>query len=137
MKKILLLASGVLSLGLILIGTFGTHTLCGGNERCINVLHYFFIGFLPILPLFLFSLITYRMAASVYRAWVRFAAVWIPLSMVGILFAPEYVTNMGWFYPVVKGTVAFSTSLLFLVISALIVLFAWARQKALERKAGK
>ena len=34
------------------------------------------------LPILLFSLITYRMRDSVFRAWATFAAVWVPISSV-------------------------------------------------------
>ncbi|MDP2655239.1 MAG: hypothetical protein Q8P17_01625 [bacterium] len=77
------------------------------------------IGFFPVIPLFLLSLITYKMSEEVYRAWLRFANVWIPLSIVLIFLAPEYSGD--WMFPVVKGTVAFFSSLLFVLISLLII----------------
>jgi len=120
-KKIILQSSGIITLGLLTISIFGTYKICNDGENCINILHSFFIHFLPIIPLFLLSLITYRMRDEVYRAWLRFAYVWIPLSMLLILLAPEYSSD--WMYPVVKGTVAFFSSLLFIIIS--LALIAW------------
>lgn len=79
------------------------------------------MNLLPIIPLFLLSLITYKMREEVYRTWLRFAYVWIPLSMLLIFLAPEYTAD--WMYPVVKSTVAFFSSLLFLIISPIII--AW------------
>ena len=79
------------------------------------------VNLLPVIALFLFSLITYKMRDEVYRAWLRLVYVWIPLSMVLIFFAPQYSTD--WMYPVVKSTVAFLTSLLFVVVS--LILIAW------------
>ncbi|OGG40588.1 hypothetical protein A2118_03155 [Candidatus Kaiserbacteria bacterium GWA2_50_9] len=79
------------------------------------------MNFFPVIPLFVLSLITYKMRDEVYRAWLRFAQVWVPLSMLFIFLAPEYTSD--WMFPVVKGTVAFFSSLLFLIISLIII--AW------------
>ena len=118
-KKTLLLTSGIVTLVLLAIGTFGTYKICNNSEICINILHYFFLYFLPFLPLFILALITYKMRDEVYRAWLRFSYVWVPLSMLLILLAPEYTTD--WMYPVVKGTVAFFSSILYLVISLVLI----------------
>jgi len=75
--------------------------------------------FTPVIPLFLLSLITYKMRDSVYRAWLRFAQVWIPLSMIAIYLAPVYSNDL--MFLVVKSTVAFGSSLLFIIISLLII----------------
>jgi len=77
------------------------------------------ISFFPFVQLFLFSLITYKMRDEVYRTWLRFAYVWVPLSMVLIFLAPQYSTD--WMFPIEKGTVAFLSSLLFVIISLTII----------------
>lgn len=79
------------------------------------------MNLLIFIPLFLFSLITYKMRDEVYRTWLRFAYVWIPLSMGLIFLAPEYSTD--WMYPVEKGSVAFLTSLLFVIISLILIIW--------------
>lgn len=79
------------------------------------------------IPLFLLSLITYKMRDEVYRAWVCFAYAWVPLSMLAIFLAPEYSTD--WMYPVVKGTVAFFTSLLFVIISLVLIAYKYAASR--------
>ena len=81
------------------------------------------ISFLPIIPLFILALITYKMRDEVYRAWLRFAYVWIPLSMLLIFLAPEYSTD--WMFPVVKGTVAFFSSILFVIISLILIVWKY------------
>lgn len=141
-KQTLLISSGAVATLTIIVGASRlTYDYCPSvYTPCMDLIYDAVAVFLIFIPLFLFSLITYRMAVPVYRAWVRFAAVWIPLSMVSILMAPEYVTNMGWFYPVVKGSVAFSFSLLFVIISAAIVLWTWAKQRdmqSIQTKGGK
>lgn len=81
------------------------------------------INLLPIIPLFLFSIITYKMRDEVYRAWTRFSYVWIPLSMVAIFLAPEYSAD--WMFPIEKGSVAFFSSLIFAVISLLLIIYKY------------
>ena len=85
----------------------------------METLHLLFLNFVPTFPLFLFSLLTYFMKEEVYRAWSRFALVWIPLSMLLIFLAPEYSTD--WMYRIEKGSVALATSAIFAVVSLVIV----------------
>lgn len=86
---------------------------------------------LPIIPLFLFSLITYKMRDEVYRAWLRLASIWIPLSMLGIFLAPEYSGQLLPLFPVTKSSVAFVSAILFGAISLLII--AWKYFKSLPK----
>lgn len=120
-KKTLLTSSGIVTAVLVVLNWIGTFKLCGGQEygQCMDFSYSLIIGFFPVIPLFLLSLITYKMSEEVYRAWLRFANVWIPLSIVLIFLAPEYSGD--WMFPVVKGTVAFFSSLLFVLISLLII----------------
>lgn len=71
------------------------------------------------IPLFLFSLITYRMREEVYQTWFRFVRWWIPLSMLLIFLAPEYSND--WMYPIEKGSIALLTSAIFCVVSLVII----------------
>ena len=118
-RKNVLLTSGVISIVVIVIGIFGTYALCNNNERCINILHLFFLNFLPIVPVFVFSLIMCWMREEVYHAWFRFARWWAPLSMIAIFIAPEYSSD--WIYPIEKGSVALFSSTIFVVVSIFIV----------------
>ncbi|MCX6790096.1 MAG: hypothetical protein NTV60_01050 [Candidatus Kaiserbacteria bacterium] len=80
----------------------------------------------PIIPLFIFSLITYKMRDDVYRVWIRFSCAWIPLSMILIFVSPEYSGGFGIpLYSMTKGSVAFMSSLLFVLISLLIVVWKY------------
>ena len=79
---------------------------------------------LPVVPLFIFSLITYWPRNEIYESWFRFARWWIPLSMLAILIAPEYSSD--WMYSIEKGTVAFATSALFALVSLIIIIARWA-----------
>ena len=119
-KNILICTSGVIFILLVIIGSVGTYNLCNSNGQCINVLHNFFLHFLPFSVLFIFALITYWMREEIYRAWFKFARWWIPLSMILILISPEY--SHDWMYRIEKGTVAFATSLLFVIVSLIIII---------------
>ena len=123
-KKALLIVSGIITAVLVLLDRTGTDTLCRWIQQdtvCMGILYSTIMNFFPIIPLFLFSLITYKMRDEVYHAWLRFAYVWIPLSMLAIFVAPEY--SYDWMFPVVKGTVAFFSSLLFLIISLILIAY--------------
>ena len=128
MKRTILISSGLITVILFVLNTVGTYRLCGGIEygQCMDTAYAVIIAFFPIIPLFIFSAITYRMRETTYRAWIRFAAVWIPLSMVAVFLAPEYSAD--WMYPIVKSTVAFFSSLLFAIISTGILFISWFRR---------
>ena len=120
-KQKLLLGSGLASAVLLAANYMGTFQLCGAKQygSCMETLASTIIVLIPILPLFLFSLITYWMPETIYRAWFKFALVWIPLSMLLIFISPEYSSD--WMYRIEKGTVAFGMSALFVIISILII----------------
>lgn len=75
--------------------------------------------FFPFVPLFIFSLITYFLREEVYRAWWQFARVATPVSMLLIALAPSY--SHDWMFPIEKGSVAVFTSLIFSVISIVVI----------------
>jgi hypothetical protein len=124
-KKTLLIVSGAGTVLLLVLNWVGTFKLCGGQEygQCMDTTYGIMINLLPILPLFLLSLITYKMRDEVYRAWLHFAYIWIPLSILAILLAPEYSSD--WMFPIVKGTVAFFSSLIFVAVSLVIIAYKY------------
>jgi hypothetical protein len=124
-KKILLIVSGLVSILVIAIGnTELTYDYCASADTpCVDLVYDIVLTFVPIIPLFILSLITYKMRDEVYRAWLRFAYVWIPLSMLLIFLAPEYSAD--WMFPIVKGTVAFFSSLLFAGISLILIIYKY------------
>ncbi|MBP6929447.1 MAG: hypothetical protein KBB77_00765 [Candidatus Moranbacteria bacterium] len=128
-KKSVLFVSGTVTIILIILDRLGTFRLCGANEygSCMDVLYSAIIFFLPIIPLFLFSLITYKMSEEVFQDWWRLARIFIPLAMFLILITPAYTHN--WMFPVVKGTVAVALSGLFVIISLFRITLAHRRLK--------
>lgn len=101
----------------------GEYKFCsaGNDFVCVQIFDDFGMTMFPILPLFLFSLITYFLPERFFITWLKFARVWIPLSMLGILLAPEYSNEF--MFAITKGSVAFTMSALFCVISSAILLF--------------
>lgn len=124
-KKTLLIVSGVFALSLVALDQIGTDILCGWIQQdttCTGALYGVMMNLFPIIPLFILSLITYKMREEVYRAWLGFARVWIPLSMVLIFLSPEYAESFGvTLYSITKGSVAFFSSLLFIIISSVVI----------------
>ncbi len=76
--------------------------------------------FLPFFSIFIISIITYKMREEVYRAWFKFARIWIPLSLVLIFITPEYSEGL---VPLDRGSVSFFLSVVFLVISLVIIIY--------------
>ena len=120
-KKKLAIVTGILSVVLVTLNFIGTFRLCGAKDygSCMDVFYNIIINLFPIIPLFIFSLITYKMREEVYQTWWKFARVWIPASMLAILIAPSYANN--WMFPIEKGNVAAFFSLVFVVSSILII----------------
>lgn len=141
-KKIVFWISGIITLLVIILNQIGTYKLCGVgvsstffssffslfNKSCVDPLANLIIIFIIFIPLFLLSLITYKMRNEIFRAWLKFAYVWIPLTLVLTILAPEYDQSL---LPITKGVVSFLMSVLFLIISFLIILIKYfsLRQK--------
>ena len=76
--------------------------------------------------LLLFSFITYFLREEIFRAWLRFAYVWMPLSLVVIYLSAGW-TGGGFGIPNVldQETVAIIFSGLFIIISPLLILWKY------------
>lgn len=72
----------------------------------------------PIIPLFIFSLITYKMQEEVFQFWWKFSRIWIPFSMFAILISPS---TGNWMIPIEKGSVALFSMILFTISSVFII----------------
>ncbi len=98
------------------------------NSSCTETFDPIAENISVFIPLFILSIVTYKMRDEVYHAWLRFAQWWIPLSILAIFLAPEYSSD--WMFPVEKGTVAFFSSLLFVIISLLIIAWKYLSPRA-------
>src|SRR3989338_3458221 len=95
-KIILLAVSGIISVLLLVLNHVGTENLCvwsGWDTAYISKWFDIIITFTPILPLFLFSLITFFMREHVFRNWARFALPGVALSMLLTFLTPEPETG--------------------------------------------
>jgi len=127
-KTKLVLVSGVISIVLILI-YIGTYSTCNNVFECTEVLYAAMLVLFPIIPLFIFSLITYKMREEVYQVWWKFARIWIPLSMLAVIISPSYGN---WMIPIEKGTVAFALSVLFVIISLVLIIWQSVKERRKE-----
>lgn len=112
---------------LLVVNFIGTYKVCSNIFECTELLVASMLILFPIIPLFLFSLITYKMSETVFQDWWRFARIFIPLAMFLILITPAYTHN--WMFPVVKGTVAVTLSALFVLISIIRIILVHRRLK--------
>lgn len=123
-KKNILLSSFIIVITLLISNYIGNVRLCAGEYNCIDLLFTIEIIFLPIFPLFFFSLITYFMREEIFRPWIRFAMWWVPISMFLILITPN--NNGGGFGPQLSfggGDTAVLASGIFVLISLAIVIY--------------
>lgn len=121
-KKFVFWSSGIVSIILLLSNWTGTYNLCGNYSigECPSILHNIIINFLIFIPLFLLSLITYKMRDEIFRTWMKFTYVWIPLTLILVFIAPEYQNS--WLPIYEKGFVSFVMSFLFFLISLILIL---------------
>ena len=81
-----------------------------------------FLGLFIFSIVFLFSLITYFLSESVFRAWVNFMKWWVPLQIFLVLITPE--SSGGYFVSIIdKQFVAIIMSSLFAILSSLIIIW--------------
>lgn len=122
-KKTVLMTSFILSVASV-ASLFSTQIhLCPpfSYGRCVDFFDAFFIISFPIIPLFIFSLITYKMKDDVFRLWWKFAGIWTLLSMSAIIAAPEYSGNI--LSPIEKGSVALFFAGMFVLISTILIIY--------------
>lgn len=132
MKKTnFLIVSSVLALLAILLGTVEPFRLCGSYWReCMNYNYVIASTLIPSLSFFLISLIAYFTPEQIFKSWAKFAVVWVPLSMLAILVAPEYSGDF--LFPIEKGSVALLTTVVFVVCSFLLI--GWGYWKVTSKK---
>lgn len=122
MNKNYLLALGLIGTIVFLVSIFSVEMgVCPQDNysACLDISNQITETALPLVALFVFSLITYRLPDAVYKAWMKFAVVWVPLSILVVVLSPEYSTDF--LYGIDKGGAAFLTSVIFVVISVVII----------------
>ena len=122
-KKVFWSSLGGVLLGFLITGTTMLTFWCGeGNYACWNKFEFPGHALLIFLPVFLFSVGTYFLREEVFRAWLRFAYWWIPLSLVMIYLAAGSGGG-GWGIPNIydQETFAVIFSGLFALISLILI----------------
>ena len=125
------------SLGMVavfFIAGYGIPLLCGEyNYTCQDRFEVLFPVLLMFFPTFVFSLITYKMREEVFRAWLRFAYWWIPVSLVFIYLAGGW-SGGGFGIPAVldQEFVAIILASLFAIISLLIIAYKYFASRRSE-----
>lgn len=94
---------------------------------CVNSLFFcndsnlWLIDVLRLFPMLLIiSLVLYKLHENIYKTWLKFTYIWLPLSVILIWMSPEYDRTM---IPMDRGRVSFIMSVLFLVISIVIIIY--------------
>ncbi|MBI5645126.1 hypothetical protein HY970_03440 [Candidatus Kaiserbacteria bacterium] len=90
-------------------------------------MHSGFLVLIPFIALFLVSIFVHWIRQDMYESWFRFARWWVPLSMIAIFLAPEY--DKDFLFPIEKGTVSLFLSVVFLIVSTLIILVKYFSNK--------
>ena len=128
-KKNILMLSIVLT-GLFLVFGFQKNIgLCGKEyNTCWDFFDLLWPPFFLGIPIFLISILTYRMREEIFYAWVKFGYVWIPLSLL-IIFTTPTVDHSWAIGGLTRDTVTFVMSGLFLIISLILIAYKFFKLK--------
>ena len=119
-KKVLIV--GLISIALFVISIFSQEIrLCPvySYSSCSSFFDMFAENIFVFIPLFLLSLITYKMQDEIFHTWLKFTYVWVPLTIILTFLSPEYGNSL---LPIEKSSVSFVMSFLFLLISLIIII---------------
>lgn len=126
--------SAVLSILIIVWDFVGNYTICdtvmtnGAETYCPEILTAAGLTVVPILPLFLFSLITYFMREEVFKLWVKVAIPLALVSMMLIYLTPEqYAGGFGTQLSVGKGDTALASTVVLVVVSVVVIVIGYLR----------
>jgi len=120
--------------GFLITGLTMLKFWCGPNGyACWDRLEFVGNLLLIFLPAFVFSIITYFLREEVFRAWLRFAYWWIPVSLVFIYLAGGW-SGGGFGIPAVldQEFVSLILSGLFVLISLLLIAYKYFASRRSE-----
>ncbi len=128
-KKYILWISFFVSTFLIIVDRIGNVIFCsflgyydGHVYSCLDFISPIETMLFPLLPVFLFSLITYKMRDEVFQTWIKFTKWFIPLSMFLILITPT--ANGGYFVSLWDNQMtAIFTSFLYTLLSLILIIY--------------
>jgi hypothetical protein len=120
-KKITLWISGIISVVLLAVNYFGTFIVCNFGRSCAELLANNMQALFIFIPLFLILLIIYKLRIEIYNVVMKFVFVWVPLTIILVFISPEYPRGNSLIPLNGKSFVSQSMSLLFVVISLIII----------------
>lgn len=100
---------------------------CYLNGHCgflVGILNSFILTFLSYISIFIFpfSLATYFFKDKIFRSWIIFTCIWIPLSFLLIMLAPNTGANGTLLSITIRGGVLILADALFVLISLIIII---------------
>ena len=128
-KKILLFLSLIISIITLTTSYLGTSTFCGDSLDCMRFVADMLRSVFVFIPVFILSIILYKMRDGIYQSWFKFVRVWIPLTIFLTIISPSYGHGL---LPIEKSSVSFFMSILFFLISLIIIL-----TKSLSKKSSR
>lgn len=120
--------------GLLIIGFFGTLIqviskynvdlgICSSySSKCNDVAYILTVYSWVFVPLFIFSLITYKLKQSTFDSWRKFSIWSIPLILIIITMLPLSTHGLD-FVPVTKGTVVFFLTIAYSALSLILIAY--------------
>lgn len=124
-KKNILILSLSGTILVVLFGMLGMES-CYRNTTCKMFRDWLsfesFSSSILFLPLFLFSLITYRMRDEIFETWVKFTLWWSGVTIILVILAPADDPSL---LPITKLVVALASTAVLTIISSALVL--WKR----------
>jgi hypothetical protein len=120
LKRKIFVAMSIIVLAQIAWNFVGNYRICdllminGSAGGCPFLLTDLAMILFPIFFVWIISLLTLFLCDDIFRTWLKFAIVWVPLTMLCTLAAPEYSMSL---VPVVKSSVSFFMSAAFFVLS--------------------
>ena len=110
-------------LGVIFTVSYFVHPadFCYWRQNCSLISEIFALYSLPFISVFIFSVITFKLKESTFILWRNFSMWAIPISLLIITMLPMRTHGLD-FFPVTKGTVIFPLTILYSVISLLVII---------------
>src|SRR3989344_8474098 len=102
--------------------------VCYQGEFCGDLSELLGIYFLLFIPVFIFSIIIFKLRESVFSTWRNFSLWAVPISLIVISFLPTDTHGLD-FIPITKGTIIFFLTILYSLISLILIIY-----KSLKRE---
>ena|SRR3989344_2446931 len=127
-KRRTLIYSMVPAVGFFVFYFVNKADFCDLIKNCSRFNEILIIYTLPFISVLIFSLITYRLKELTFSSWKNFSLWAIPFSLILITFLPTRTHGLD-FVPVTKGTVIFFLTILYSIISLILIVYKSFKKK--------